>query len=133
MAATSDDTEPERWAELEASDNVFTLVIMAQIRAKITDDTETLKGWKFRLIRMRYERGDERALILQRFRLIDRTIRLPAALEADFRQQRDAYEEQQRMPYITTVEQAGIDQGVIIGERDGVKIGEQRGVKIGEA
>jgi len=63
-AATSDDTDPERWTELEASDNVFTLVIMAQIRAKITDDTDTLKGWKFRLIRMLDERGDERALIL---------------------------------------------------------------------
>lgn len=33
----------------------------------------------------------------------------------------DAYEEQQRMPYITTVEQAGIDKGVIIGEQQGVK------------
>ncbi|MEA3639745.1 MAG: hypothetical protein VBE63_07355, partial [Lamprobacter sp.] len=96
---------------------------MAQIRAKVTDDAETLKGWKFRLIRMLYERGYERPLILQLFRLIDWMIRLPAALEADFRQQLYAYEEQQRMPDITTVEQAGIDQGVILGERGGVKIG----------
>ncbi|MEA1053201.1 hypothetical protein U5801_25830 [Lamprobacter modestohalophilus] len=105
---------------------------MAQIRAKVTDDAETLKGWKFRLIRMLYERGYERPLILQLFRLIDWMIRLPEGLEADFRQELYAYEEQQRMPYITTVEQAGIDKGIKIGEQRGAIIGEQRGVIIGE-
>ncbi|WP_201223689.1 transposase [Halochromatium roseum] len=84
---------------------------MAQIRAKVTEDAETLKGWKFRLIRLMYERGYEQARILELFRLIDWMIRLPKALEADFRQTLYAYEEQQRMPYVTTVEQAGIQQG----------------------
>jgi hypothetical protein len=106
-----DYAEPERWAELEASDNVFALVVMAQIRAKVTKDAETLKGWKFRLIRLMYERGYERALILELFRLIDWMIRLPEALEADFRHQLYTYEEQQRMPYVTTVERAGIQKG----------------------
>nr|WP_242518954.1 hypothetical protein [Halochromatium roseum] len=111
MVKRLDYAEPERWAELEASDNVFALVVMAQIRAKVTDDAETLKGWKFRLIRLMYERGYEQARILELFRLIDWMIRLPKALEADFRQTLYAYEEQQRMPYVTTVEQAGIQQG----------------------
>ncbi|WP_201215018.1 transposase [Halochromatium roseum] len=78
-------------------------------------------------IRDAVERGYERPLILQLFRFIDCMIRLPEGLEADFRQELYAYEEQQRMPYITTVEQAGIDKGVIIGEQRGVIIGEQRG------
>ena len=43
-------------------------------------------------------------------------IRLPAGLEADFRQQLYAFEEQLRMPYVTTVEQAGIEKGVKQGE-----------------
>ncbi|WP_242479470.1 hypothetical protein [Lamprobacter modestohalophilus] len=116
MVKLLDYTQPERWAELEASDNVFALVVMAQIRAKVTDDADTLKGWKFRLIRLMYQRGYERALILELFRLIDWMIRLPAHLEADFRQALYAYEEQQRMPYVTTVEQAGIDKGVKQGE-----------------
>ncbi|MEA3644139.1 MAG: hypothetical protein VBE63_30080, partial [Lamprobacter sp.] len=46
MVKLLDYTDPERWAELEASDNVFALVVMAQIRAKVTDDAETLKRWK---------------------------------------------------------------------------------------
>ncbi|MFP4076346.1 MAG: hypothetical protein ACLFTD_07655, partial [Halochromatium sp.] len=58
----------------------------------------------------------ERALILELFRLIDWMIRLPEALEADFRQQLYTYEEQQRMPYVTTVERAGIQKGLQQGE-----------------
>jgi len=119
MVKLLDYAEPERWAELEASDNVFALVVMAQIRAKVTDDAETLKGWKFRLIRLMYERGYEQARILELFRLIDWMIRLPKALEADFRQTLYAYEEQQRMPYVTTVEQAGIDKGLQQGLQQG--------------
>ncbi|MBK1720558.1 hypothetical protein [Thiocystis violacea] len=111
MVKLLDHDEPARWAALEASDNVFALVVMAQIRAKVTQDAETLKGWKFRLIRLMYERGYERALILELFRLIDWMIRLPAGLEADFRQELYAYEEQHHMPYVTTVEQAGIQRG----------------------
>jgi hypothetical protein len=114
MVKLLDFVEPARWAALEASDNVFALVVMAQIRAKVTPDGETLQGWKFRLIRLMYERGYERALILELFRLIDWMIRLPAGLEADFRQQLYAYEEQHRMPYVTTVEQAGIQRGEAI-------------------
>lgn len=116
MVKLLDWTDPDRWAELEASENLFALVVMAQIRAKITPDAETLKGWKFRLIRLMYERGYERALILELFRLIDWMIRLPAGLEADFRQALYAYEEQHRMPYVTTVERAGIEKGLQQGE-----------------
>ncbi|WPL19046.1 hypothetical protein Thiowin_04150 [Thiorhodovibrio winogradskyi] len=111
MVKLLDYATPERWAELEASDNVFALVVMAQIRAKVTDDAETLKRWKFRLMRLMYERGYERTLIEELFRLIDWMIRLPEELEAEFRQELYAYEEQYQMPYVTTVERAGIQKG----------------------
>ncbi|WPL15323.1 hypothetical protein Thiowin_00214 [Thiorhodovibrio winogradskyi] len=116
MVKLLDYTTPERWAELEASDNVFALVVMAQIQAKVTDDAETLKRWKFRLMRLMYERGYERTLIEELFRLIDWMIRLPEELEAEFRQELYAYEEQYQMPYVTTVERAGIEKGVQQGE-----------------
>ena len=92
---------------------------MAQIRAKVTDDAKTLKGWKFRLMRLMYDRGYERALIEEVFRLIDWMIRLPKALEAEFRQELYAYEEQYQMPYVTTFEQAGIEKGSILGMQQG--------------
>ena len=84
---------------------------MSKNKHKDTDDAQTLKGWKFRLIRLMYDRGYERALIEELLRLIDWMIRLPAALEAEFRQELYAYEEQQQMPYVTTFEQAGIKKG----------------------
>ena len=126
MVKLLDYVEPNRWAELDASDNLFALVVMAQIRAKVTDEAETLKGWKFRLIRRMYERGYTPTLILEVFRLIDWMIRLPQALEADFRQTLYAYEEQHRMPYVTTVEQAGIEKGVQQGLQQGLQQGEAR-------
>ena len=79
-----------------------------KIRAKVTDDAKTLKGWKFRLMRLMYDRGHERALIEEVLRLIDWMIRLPKELEAEFRQELYAYEEQRQMPYVTTFEQAGL-------------------------
>jgi hypothetical protein len=85
--------------------------IHAQIDWRVAPEAETLKGWKFRLIRLVYECGYAPTLILELFRLIDWMIRLPKGLEADFRQALYAYEEQHRMPYVTTVEQAGIQRG----------------------
>lgn len=119
MVKLLDYTTPERWAELEASDNVFALVVMAQIKAKVTDDAQTLKGWKFRLIRLMYDRGYGRALIVELFRLIDWMIRLPEALEAEFRQELYAFEEERQMPYVTTVERAGIEKGMALGMQQG--------------
>jgi hypothetical protein len=63
-----------------------------------------------------YERGYEPPLILELFRLIDWMIRLPKGLEADFRRELYSFEEQRRMPYVTTVEQAGIEKGLQQGE-----------------
>ncbi|MEA3640782.1 MAG: hypothetical protein VBE63_12675 [Lamprobacter sp.] len=53
-------------------------------------------------------------------------VRLPEALEADFRQQLYTYEEQQRMPYVTTVERAGIQKGLQQGMQKGLQQGEAR-------
>ncbi|MBK5967526.1 MULTISPECIES: RpnC/YadD family protein [Thiorhodovibrio] len=119
MVKLLDYAEPERWAGLEASDNVFALVVMAQIRAKETDDAETLKRWKFRLMRLMYDRGYERTLIEELFRLIDWMIRLPEGLEAEFRRELYELEEQCQMPYVTTVERAGIEKGKKLGVQQG--------------
>ncbi|WPL15232.1 hypothetical protein Thiowin_00115 [Thiorhodovibrio winogradskyi] len=49
-------------------------------------------------------------MTLELFRLIDWRVHLPEALEADFRQQLYAYEEQERMPYVTNVERVEIQK-----------------------
>lgn len=109
---------PQHWESLETSDNPFALVVMAQIRAKATKDANTRKAWKFRLIRLMYDRGYERKTILELFRVIDWMLQLPASLETAFRQEIFTLEETKQMPYVTTVERAGIEKGYRQGEAD---------------
>lgn len=115
---------PARWQALESSDNLFSLVVMAQIRAKATRDAQTRKLWKFRLMPLMYDRGYSRAVVLELFRVIDWMIRLPDALEASFRQELYAFEENRQMPYVTSVERAGIAKGLQQGEQLGYQKGE---------
>ena len=60
--------------------------------------------------------------IRDRYQVPVASLAVLADTDHGFRQQLYAYEEQQRMPYITTVEQAGIEKGV----KQGVKQGEAR-------
>lgn len=105
-----------RWAELEASDNVFALVVMAQLKAKLLDDGHELKRWKAHLTRLMYQRGYAKQQIIELFRLIDWMMRLPDALEREFLDEHYAFEEAQHMPYVTSAERFGIEKGRQEGE-----------------
>ncbi|MGB5834605.1 MAG: transposase [Thiohalocapsa sp.] len=63
-----------------------------------------------------YDRGYERAVILELFRIIDWMIPLLKALEVAFRQELYRFEEGRQMPYVTTVERAGIEKDLRQGE-----------------
>jgi len=92
------------WTELEASDNVFALVVMAQIYAKRLKDGATRKDVKIALIRLLYERGYSREQIVRLFNIIDWMLQLPRALESEFVQAVYAIQEEKHMPYVNTVE-----------------------------
>jgi predicted HTH domain antitoxin len=100
------------WAELEASQNPFAIVVMAHLKTKETrNDAVVRKEWKFKLTRMLYERGYERQDILNLFRFIDWILELPEDLKRSFRDELEAYEREQQMPYVTSIERMGIEQG----------------------
>ena len=50
------------------------------------------------------------------YRLIDWLLRLPDELEARFRQQVHEYEQKQNMPYVTSIEQYGMEKGRAEGQ-----------------
>ncbi len=100
-----------RWDELENSENVFSLVVMAQIKAKRCKDVHELRAWKLHLIRLMYERGYSRPMILEFFRIIDWMIRLPEGLERQFLADVYKIEEEKKMSYITSAERFGIEKG----------------------
>ncbi len=108
-----------RWAELEASDNRFALVVMAQLEAKSGAGAAGRKAAKLRLVRLMYDRGYSRAEILELFRIIDWMIRLPEVLEREFLTEVYAIKEAKKMPYVTSAERFGIEKGRLEGKLEG--------------
>jgi Domain of unknown function (DUF4351) len=103
----------ERMAELDASKNPFAMVVKAHLKLQETKkDNQSRKVWKMRLIRQLYEEGYNQDQVLNLFRFIDWVLVLPKQLEAQFWLDLKAYEEERKMPYITSVERIGYDRGV---------------------
>ena len=110
----------ERDAELAASANPFAVVVRAYLAAQATTGTMAARGRaKLGLIRGLYEQGLDRAQILELFRLIDWLVALPPEQERALRREIEQIEEEKRMPYITSVERIGREEGEQIGRREG--------------
>ncbi|NWO04469.1 MAG: hypothetical protein HLX50_01835 [Alteromonadaceae bacterium] len=108
-----------RWAELETSDNLFALVVMAQIRAKRVKDGASRKDTKVALTRMLFERGYQRDEIIRLFNIIDWMIQLPRGLEPEFVQAVYTIQEEKHMPYINTVERLEREKERQVGLQEG--------------
>lgn len=110
--------------ELEQSTNPFAVVTLAHVQAKQTKHKpEDRLQVKWRLIRNLYQSGLSRQQVLDLFRFIDWVLYLPKELDVRLREKIVAYEEKQKMPYITSVERLGEERGMLLG----VQMGEQRG------
>ncbi len=70
-----------------------------------------------------YEKGYEREDVINLFGFIDWVMSLPEELEQQFWQEVIQYEEERRMPYITSVERIGIQKGIRQGLLEGIKLG----------
>lgn len=106
----------ERWAELEASTNPFAIVVMAHLKTQETRGApRERKTWKWIITRRMYQQGYSKQDIIQLFRFIDWILWLPEELRKDFWAEYYQFEQEQRMPYITSVEQIGIEKGMNIG------------------
>jgi hypothetical protein len=97
-----------QWAMLEASTNPFASVVMAQLKMQETkQDKAARKVWKLWLIRRLYESGYNQTDVVNLFHFIDWLLKLPKALDDEFWQDLQTYEEERTMPYITSVERIG--------------------------
>ncbi|MCD1652493.1 DUF4351 domain-containing protein [Halomonas meridiana] len=121
-----------QWEALEASDNVFALVIMAQLRAKRLTDGNARTQAKIKLVRLMFERNYSREQIQQLFIVIDWMLQLPYVLEPTFRQAVYEIQEAKKMPYINTFERHGIEKGLLQGREEGHKAGLEQGTLLGE-
>jgi len=116
----------EQWVTLEQNSNPFAVVVMAHLKAQETRrDSRQRKESKLSLIRQLYEQRYDRREIVNLFRFIDWVIILPKRLEREFWQELKVYEEERRMPYITSVERIGFERGVEQGIEQGIEQGER--------
>ncbi|UBF26958.1 DUF4351 domain-containing protein [Kovacikia minuta CCNUW1] len=110
----------EQWQGLEASPNPFATVVMAHLKAQETKRNATQrKEWKLSLIRRLYEAGYSRREVLNLFKFIDWVMILPEGVKQAFWLELKAYEEERKVPYITSVEEIGFERGVQQGRQEG--------------
>ena len=102
----------ERAAELEKDQNPLAAVVVAQLKALETRDAPNTRWeWKVRLIKGLYDRGLDAEAVRKLFRILDWLLTLPKELEQSFRQELDRFEEERRMPYVTSVERLAREEG----------------------
>jgi hypothetical protein len=108
--------------ELEASNNPFAKVLLAHLKVLETkSDASARQLWKVRLVRGLYERGFSAADVRELFRLIDWLMELPPALGALFWDEVKRIQEDKKMPFITTPERIGMEQGLKKGRLEGIE------------
>lgn len=109
-----------RWEELEASDNIFAVVVMAQLKAHETRGDNGLRlVWKRKLIFDLYRRGFTREQIINLFRFIEWIMTLPPKMEQRLQQEIYDYEESKKMPFLARFEREAEQRGLERGEERG--------------
>jgi len=105
-----------RWEELERNRNPFAIVVMAHLRLLETgkDPQQRLK-WKLILTKMLYERGYTEREVVDLFRFLDWMFFLPEDLQRAYWNELEEFEEERKMPYVTTIERIGIEKGRVEG------------------
>jgi hypothetical protein len=94
---------------------------MAHLKAQATRrDPEGRLQWKVRVVKGLYERGYQREDILELFRFVDWLLVLPDKLKSEFEDTLRYYEEEKKMPYITSIERSGIEKGILQTAREAV-------------
>ena len=117
------------WDYLEDSHNPFAVVVMTHLKSLETrKDPDSRLKWKLSLVKRLYRKGYSREDILELFRFIDWIMTLPEALEKRFSDEMYEYEEEMKMPYVTSVERMGIKKGQLMGIELGRQEGRQEGM-----
>ena len=112
--------------ELESSSNPFAVVVMAHPRTMETrkDDQERLR-FKLSLSKSLYRRGWKRQEIINLYRFIDWIMGLRDDLEIAYHRELTKYEEEIKMPYVTTAERIGMEKGMEKGREKGREEGKK--------
>jgi len=96
--------------------NPFAIITAAHLKTKATkNNPQERYTWKWTITRALYEKGFSTKDILSLYRLVDWLMWLPEDMTKKFTQDLIAYEEEKKMPYITSAERIGIEKGMAEG------------------
>jgi len=123
-----------RIEDLLRDPNPFALVTAAHLLTQQTrNDAEARYAAKWRLSRMLYERDWDKQRIVDLFAVIDWLLHLPTELEHRLWQALSELERNANMPYVTSVQRLGHEEGRREGRREGRQEGRREGRQEGEA
>ena len=74
-------------------------------------------------MKLLYEGGYTESQVLELFRFLDWMMVLPEELEDSFRERLNLYEEEKKMPYVTSVERLSKQEGIREGKQEGIHEG----------
>jgi hypothetical protein len=103
----------QQWSSLEENINPFSTVVMAHLKALETrSDRLTRKEWKLILTKRLYDLGMKKEDVINLFRFIDWMMTLPRELELQFNEELDQFQEDKKMPYVTSIERIAMEKGM---------------------
>ncbi|MDD4929473.1 MAG: DUF4351 domain-containing protein [Gallionella sp.] len=112
-------------AQLQADENPFALITWAHLLTRATRrDMDARFAAKWKLVQLLYQRGWEKQRIIDLFLVLDWMMRLPEHLKRALCQNIEKFEEQEKMRYVSSVEQVGIEKGLQQGMQQGMQQGE---------
>ena len=96
------------------------VIILANWAAQRTrrDMPERLR-WKWDLTRRLYDAGFSHKDVLELYRLLDWLMRLPDGLDREYKEKVREYEQSKTMPYVTSIERLGREEGRVEGRVEG--------------
>ncbi len=98
--------------DINKAENPFEIITYAHLKNLETKrNKEERLFWKVTLVKALYGKGYQKEYILKLYRFIDWVMGLPEDLSIKFHEELTKYEEERKMPYITTAERIGIEKG----------------------
>ena len=120
--------------QLYQNPNPFALVTLAHLLTQATrQDMNARFAAKWKLVQLLYQRGWDKQRVIDLFSVLDWMMRLPEQLKRSLWHNIEVLEEQEKMRYVTSVEQIGIEKGLLQGMQQGMQRGLMQGRAEGEA
>ena len=124
--------------QLYSNPNPFALVTLAHLLTQATrQDMNARFAAKWKLVQLLYQRGWDKQRVIDLFSVLDWMMRLPEQLKRSLWHNIEVLEEQEKMRYVTSIEQLysekWMQQGMVQGMQRGLMQGRQEGRMTGRA